>query len=120
MKDYEEFLRVMFAAARKAQAPLDQPGHGGDEAVPGPQKGARRYRALVCNCSPTRRFGGNSKFIFRRFPDFAPVWGGRRGLIWSSFAAWSLSELVNTEFGQTKKCSAAKALAGLFTRQLLR
>ena len=44
-----------------------------------------------------------------------PDVGGRRGLLWSSVAAWSLSELVNADFGLNKKYidfSVAKALAG--------
>ena len=65
----------------------------------------------VCRSALSGKF---SIFILA-FSGFCPDFGGRRGLLWSSFAAWSLSELVNAEFGQKQIIffSAAKALAGL-------
>ena len=49
---------------------------------------------------PGRAFGELFLIVILAFSGFCPDFGGRRGLLWSSFAAWSLSELVNAEFGQ--------------------
>ena len=47
-----------------------------------------------------------------------PDLGGRRGLLWSSFAAWSLSELVNAEFGQ-ENFGCESASRSLFLKDIV-
>ena len=106
--------RGRWAAGRGGVAPRQGPA-GVPPGAAGRGAAAARGFGSRPPKSTGARFRGHCQIVSLAFSGFCPDFGGRRRLLWSSFAAWILSDLGNAKFGQktTYFVPAAKALAGL-------